>query len=101
MMGDTLRASTGSAIQITIHVVGCSGWTLKILDNGHSDSTLPSRVLSQQDATLQFSWPGDGKRHWLLPQVETPEGELEVLGNPIYVNYPKATGLQAHPAIHQ
>ena len=99
MMGDTLRASAGSAIQITIHVVGCSGWTLKLSDNDHSDSALPSRVLSQQDATLRFTWPSDGKRHWLLPQVETPQGELEVLGNPIYVNYPATTGLRTHPAI--
>jgi predicted metal-dependent phosphoesterase TrpH len=99
MIGDAIRASAGSAVQIIIHVVGCSGWTLKILDNDHGGSALPSQVLSRQDATLQFSWPSDGKQHWLLPQVETPQGELEMLGNPIYVNYPEATGLQAHRAI--
>jgi hypothetical protein len=98
MMGDALHAPAGSSIQITIHVVGCPGWTLKLSDNDHGDSALPARVLSQQDATLHFSWPSDGKRHWLLPQVETPEGELEVLGNPIYVNYSEREGLGTHPA---
>ncbi len=68
MMGDALRASAGSVIQLTVHILGCSGWTLKLSDNGHGDSELPSRVLSQEDATLQFSWPSDGKRHWLVPQ---------------------------------
>jgi len=92
MMGDILHAPAGSTVQITIHVVGCSGWTLKLSDNDHSDSALPSRVLSQQDATLRFSWHSDGKRHWLLPQVETPQGELQMLGNPIYVNYPGEAG---------
>ena len=101
MMGDALRASAGSVIQLTVHILGCSGWTLKLSDNGHGDSELPSRVLSQEDVTLQFSWPSDGKRHWLVPRVETPEGELELLGNPIYVNYPGATGLPAHPAINK
>lgn len=98
MMGDTLRASGGSPVQITVHVVGCSGWTLKLSDNGHDNSALPARVLSQQDVTLQFHWPSDGKQHWLLPQVETTDGELEMLGNPIYVNYLETTGQGAHSA---
>lgn len=99
MMGDILRASAGSPIQITIHVVGCSGWTLKISDNDHGDAALPPRVLSQQDATLRFRWPSDGKRHWLLPQVETSKGDLELLGNPIYVNYPDTTTSRTHPTL--
>ena len=90
MMGDTLRAPAGSAVQITIHVIGCLGWTLHLTDNDHDNSALPIRVLSQQDATLHFSWPSDGKRHWLLPQVQTPEGDLQMLGNPVYVNYHEA-----------
>lgn len=90
MMGDTLRAPPGSDVEITIHVVGCSGWTLHLTDNDHDDPDLPSRVLSQQDATLHFSWPSDGKRHWLLPQVQTPTGDLQMLGNPVYVNYHEA-----------
>ena len=72
---------------VTVHVVGCSGWTLKMLDNDHENSALSSQLVSQDDATLHLTWPSDGKQHWLLPRVETPQGELEVLGNPIYVNY--------------
>jgi hypothetical protein len=86
MMGDELRAAFGSTLQVTVHVVGCSGWTLKMSDNDHDNSSLASHALTQEDETLHFAWQSDGKRHWLLPQVETPQGELEMLGNPIYVN---------------
>lgn len=85
-MGDALRAASGSALQVTVHVVGCSGWTLKMSDNDHDNSSLASHALTREDETLHFTWQSDGKRHWLLPQVETPQGELEMLGNPIYVN---------------
>ena len=90
MMGDTLRAPPGSDVEITIRVIGCPGWTLHLTDNDHDNPDLPTRVLSQQDATLHFSWPSDGKRHWLLPQVQTPTGDLQMLGNPVYVNYHEA-----------
>lgn len=101
MMGDTLRAPAGSAVQITIHVIGCPGWTLHLTDNDHDNSALPIRVLSQQDATLHFSWQSDGKHHWLLPQVQTPEGDLQMLGNPIYVNYPQTKKLADRLATHK
>ena len=97
MMGDTLQALSGSVLQVTVHMVGCSGWTLKMSDNDHENPALPSHVLSQDDETLHLTWPSDGKQHWLLPQVETAEGELEVLGNPIYVNYSGKTGSAVLP----
>jgi hypothetical protein len=85
-MGDSLHAAPGADLQLTVHVVGCSGWLLKMSDNGQDNSALPSRIVSQGDAIAHFTWRSDGKRHWLLPQMETPQRKLEVLGNPIYVN---------------
>lgn len=99
IMGDKLKAASDSTVQLTVHVVGCPGWTLKISDNDHDNPALPSRVLSQSDATLHFTWPSNGNRHWLLPQVDNSQGELEVLGNPIYANYSGKTDDAAHPAV--
>ncbi|HVC89951.1 MAG TPA: CehA/McbA family metallohydrolase [Acidobacteriaceae bacterium] len=87
VMGDAVHAASGADLQLTVHIVGCSGWILKISDNDHGDSAISPQPVSQQDAILHFTWRSDGKRHWLLPQVETHQGKLEVLGNPIYVNY--------------
>ncbi|MGC1782417.1 MAG: CehA/McbA family metallohydrolase [Acidobacteriaceae bacterium] len=95
IMGDALQAASGSAVQVTVQVVGCSGWTLKMLDDGHNDPALASHVLSKDDETLHFTWTSDGKQHWILPQVNTPDGNLELLGNPIYVNYSSAMGTAA------
>ncbi len=96
MMGDTLQAPAGSVLQLAVHVVGCSGWMLQMLDNDHDNSALSPQLVSQQDATLRFTWRSDGKQHWLLPRVETPQGELEVLGNPIYVNHLGKTDETVH-----
>jgi len=34
----------------------------------------------------EFSWPSDGKRHWLRVDVRDAAGKLILLGNPIYLN---------------
>jgi predicted metal-dependent phosphoesterase TrpH len=101
IMGDVLRAPSGSAVPVTVQVVGCLGWTLKISDNGQDDLALPTHILSQNDETLHFTWPSDGKQHWLLPQVNNPQGELEVLGNPIYVNYTGKTAETVQPTVNR
>ncbi len=87
MMGDTLRAPSGVAVQVTVQVVGCSGWMLKMSDDDHDNPAFPVRTISQPEETLHFTWRSDGKSHWLLPQIQTDEEKLEVLGNPVYVNY--------------
>ena len=97
MMGDTLQAPSGSTVRLTVHVVGCSGWTVKMSDNDGDNPELPSRTLTNDDATLHFNWRSNGKHHWLLPQVDNRRGELEVLGNPIYMNYSEKANEAAAP----
>ncbi len=88
IMGDALRAPADSQMSITVHVAGCAGSTLKISVDSPNHLAFPSRVIAQDEETLHFTWSSDGKRHWLLPQVNMAAGDLELLGNPIYVNYP-------------
>lgn len=101
MMGDSLHMPAGSPLPIAVHVAGCVGSTLRMLVDGHEDPAFPSHILVQPDETLHFTWPTDGRQHWLLAEVETSGGDLEMLGNPIYVNY--ATGdanSAAPPTLH-
>jgi hypothetical protein len=88
MMGDNVTVNANTTLSLTVHVAGSAGCTLKLLDNGHANAALAPRMLTSADATLHYSWPADGKRHWLLPQVVDATGALKLLGNPVYINYP-------------
>ncbi len=86
MMGDTLAAPENSKIEIMAHVTACEGLRLRfLLDGKPVDSLTASLAKHEQAVTLVF--PADGKKHWLRPDVITPEGKLILLGNPIYLNY--------------
>lgn len=86
-MGDAVSLAAGATLHLTVHVTGCSGWTLRMLDNGRDAPSLAAHALTQAEEEIHSTWTADGKRHWLVPEVVDANGELEMLGNPIYVNY--------------
>ncbi|QNI30980.1 CehA/McbA family metallohydrolase [Alloacidobacterium dinghuense] len=86
IMGDALPAPAGSTVQISAHVVACSGNKLRFLLDGQPVASLDSNI-SQADQGISLTLPSDGKKHWLRPDVVSPEGKLILLGNPIYLNY--------------
>ena len=86
MMGDTLQAPAGSTVQISAHIIACSGNQLRFVLDGQPVAPLNSAI-TQADQTITLSLPADGKQHWLRPDIITPEGKLVLLGNPIYLNY--------------
>jgi hypothetical protein len=85
MMGDALTAPENSIIKITAHIVACDGLRLRFLLDGKPVDSLTAD-LSQSSQTLTLSLTADGKKHWLRPDVVTPEGKLILLGNPVYLN---------------
>lgn len=91
IMGDALAAPAGARVALTVRVAGCAGSTLKILVDSPDHTAFPSQSIAQDEETWHLTWRSDGKRHWLLPQVDESGGDLELLGNPVYVNYPAAT----------
>ncbi len=86
--GDALRSQSGTDVQITTHVIGCEGSSIGFLLDGRTDPNLPPIAIRQSDTTLGLSWKSDGKKHWLRAEVKTADGKLQLLGNPIYINYP-------------
>lgn len=86
IMGDALQAPSDSTIQVSTHVVACAGNQLRFLLDGQPVPSLQSTI-AQADQTIALTFPADGKKHWLRPDVVTPEGKLILLGNPIYLNY--------------
>jgi hypothetical protein len=86
MMGDALSATAGSTMQISAHIIACDGNQLRFLLDGQPVTALAANI-TQPDQTIALTLPADGKKHWLRPDVITPEGKLMLLGNPIYLNY--------------
>lgn len=86
IIGDTLRAPAGSTIKISANIIACIGNQLRFLLDGQPVASLKSSI-TKADQTIPFTLAADGKKHWLRPDVVSPEGKLILLGNPIYLNY--------------
>jgi hypothetical protein len=87
LMGGTMQAHTGEVLELSAHVVACSGSKLRIVVDGKEDPAIADVTIGFADQTLTAKWTSDGKRHWLRADVVSGSGKLEVLGNPIYVNF--------------
>jgi hypothetical protein len=85
-MGDALAAPANSTIAISAHLVACQGLLLRFLLDGQPVHALQTNI-QQTEQVLALTLKADGKKHWLRPDVVTPEGRLVLLGNPIYLNY--------------
>ncbi len=88
VMGEKLAAARNDHVALTAHVIGAAGSTLRWLLDGEVVSTLPSLPLSGATADETASWISDGQRHWIRAEVRTADGTLELLGNPIFLNWP-------------
>ena len=87
IMGDELPAPAGSNIGFTARIIGCAGSVLVISVDGKAYPAFPDKVIRSADDSLEYSWPSDGHKHWLRAEVKTPEGKLQLLGNPLYMNF--------------
>lgn len=88
-MGGVLRADSGDIVNLSTHVVACSGSQLRVLIDGRQDASVPLAAIGSADQTLTATWRSDGKRHWLRADVVSQSRKLELLGNPVYVNFEK------------
>jgi hypothetical protein len=88
--GDDLRAPSGAHVEVTLRVVGCQGSSAVFLLDGREDLTFSRQNIGQGDETLRLSWTSDGSRHWLRTEIRTSDGKLQLLVNPIYINYSNA-----------
>lgn len=87
-MGERLAAARNDHVTLTAHVTGSSGSALHWLLDGKIVSTLLQRSLSGDSADKTATWTSDGQRHWVRAEVRTADGTLQLLGNPIFVNWP-------------
>jgi hypothetical protein len=55
--------------------------------DGKELSTVPTETLSGDSADGTATWTNDGQRHWLRAEVRTSAGTLQLLSNPIFLNW--------------
>ena len=58
-----------------------------IVDGQRHPSSVETGTSGAQQASLR--WRSDGKRHWLRVDARDADGSLLLLGNPVYVNWPR------------
>jgi hypothetical protein len=88
-MGDTLAVHSREPVVITTHVISSYGSSLRLFVDGAPEAQLPDSVITSSDQTKTLSWTPSGlaarKPHSLRAEVHGPDGSLQLLSNPIYL----------------
>jgi hypothetical protein len=96
-MGEELTAARNNRVLLAAHVTGPSGSTLRWLLDGKELPTLPRESLSGDSVDETATWTSDGQRHWLRAEVRNAAGALQLLSNPIFLNWPVFLNWPAKP----
>jgi hypothetical protein len=86
-MGDALAAPAGSMVRFHATATAPAGSRIEVIVDGkvaHPEGDFALRATSR---SVSFDWPADGRRHWIRLNVRDANGQLLLLGNPVYVNY--------------
>lgn len=88
-MGDSLEVDQQTVIDFEVRESGADEGKISLVEDGH---ILDSHsAIRSTNGILRTRWMSDGHRHWFRPQVNGPDGTLWMIGNPIYINWNKAT----------
>lgn len=86
-MGGVLALAKDAQASFTIDVANAGGGRVEVLVDGEPAGLLSELQISQAEQQYRFEWRSDGGRHWLSVNVYGADGRLQLLGNPIYVNF--------------
>ncbi|MFC3076571.1 CehA/McbA family metallohydrolase [Phenylobacterium terrae] len=85
-MGGDLSAAAGELVTFEIAVKGAAGGRLVLAGPAASKLVGETGAALGADETRRLTWTSDGEPGWLRAEVRGPEGQLWLLGNPIYLN---------------
>ena len=87
MMGETLAAPAGAQVRFTVRVRGLADARLDVIMDGAHGVALADAAIVGDDASLDFSLPSSGARHWVRVDVRSSDGARTLMiGNPVYLN---------------
>lgn len=86
-MGDALAAEKDALVRLHIRAKAVPGG--RIVLRSDEPKFVPAPIpIENDDATTDVAFGVDGKRHWVRVDVMGPDGQLWLLGNPIYLVKP-------------
>lgn len=85
-MGDDVVVARNGKVDFLVKVASVSAGRVEIVIDGKIADVIGQPDISAAAQTFEFTWTGDGKRHWLRANVRGADGKLVLIGNPIYVN---------------
>jgi hypothetical protein len=85
-MGGTMTAALNDHVLWTAHITGAAGATLHWLIDGKEIPALPSQPVAGA-TNDKVSWTSDGQRHWFRAEIRSADGTLQLLSNPIFINW--------------
>ncbi len=88
-MGDVLSAPAGSTVEFDVRAENVLGARVEVIQDGNIIEPQTDLSIHRPIQTLRFSWRSDGERHWLRVNVRGADGKLLLVGNPIYLNWPR------------
>jgi hypothetical protein len=86
-MGDAIKAPNGTRVHFVLLMANLDGAHPEIICDGEATTLVTGIAAKGSHETREFDYVSDGKRHWLRVNVRAANGELLVLGNPVYVNF--------------
>ncbi|MFN3524151.1 MAG: CehA/McbA family metallohydrolase [Phenylobacterium sp.] len=92
VMGGDLAAPAGERVRLAVEVADVPGGRVELIVDGARDAALSAALSMEAHQTLAFDLAGDGARHWVRADVRDAQGRLVLIGNPIYLNWPKPLG---------
>ncbi|WP_233840341.1 CehA/McbA family metallohydrolase [Dyella sp. 2HG41-7] len=84
-MGDAITANAGESVRFTVTATAPQDSRVEILLDGKTWQPKIEPVV-HGSLNQSFDWPSDDKRHWIRANVRGANGELLLVGNPIYIN---------------
>ena len=87
IMGDNLQVSSAQKIHFTLTATALQNAHPELIMDGARSPLLNIAPLTEQHETRSFDLQSDGKRHWLRIDLRSADGQLLIVGNPIYLNF--------------
>lgn len=88
-IGDELGAPEGARVAFEARTAGVTGGRVELVEDGKTVPSVASDASQDASEVARDIWTSDGGRHWFLAEEFGPDGKVRLLGNPVYVNWPK------------
>ena len=96
VMGGDLAARAGQPIEVEAQINNCDGYTAELVEQGEDSPGPAEQAVHGDRASLHWSLKAGSARGWFFVEVRESSGEVQLLGNPIYVNWPGSQSSTNH-----